>query len=415
MQLETVDALFNSLTVSLQCMTPPHSPSFVETSSGTASQSSSGLVASTQQLVLATIAEKTPSLPLTQPCKAMATSVIRHTADRTLCQHHIPVAPNPEKARDMVTATTMVSQQQEQQCITNTEQITTPPSPPASLIPSKTEQPPSPPKSCLDSVPTLTPVNSQPQNSPPSPPVPTTVSPPPVASPQIICQMFPVSSQSGIISAFIPSAVQTSNSGIRAAATPILPQPTSANNPPVQQSLIVGSSVPQGTVMLVLPQSSVSQGTHCPQTVMTLGNTKLLPLAPAPVYLSTGPSSTTTATKMDFSRRRNYVCNFPGCRKTYFKSSHLKAHLRTHTGGGFTAFRVACENVDWKWVLHPVCKTFLLRPCYSCREREWAHCFIVSQAQLCVKFLWLQCDSLVFFTWSSLRWEALQLQLGRVW
>uniref|UniRef100_A0A3B4GYQ3 Kruppel like factor 11 n=1 Tax=Pundamilia nyererei TaxID=303518 RepID=A0A3B4GYQ3_9CICH len=268
------------------CMTPPHSPSFVETSSGTALQSSSGLVASTQQLVLATVAEKTPSLPLTQPCKAMATSVIRHTADRTLCQHHIPVAPNPEKARDMVTVTTMVSQQQEH----------------------------------------------QPQNSPPSPPVPTTVSPPPVASPQIICQMFPVSSQSGIISAFIPSAVQTSNSGIRAAATPILPQPTSANNPPVQQSLIVGSSVPQGTVMLVLPQSSVSQGTHCPQTVMTLGNTKLLPLAPAPVYLSTGPSSTTTATKMDFSRRRNYVCNFPGCRKTYFKSSHLKAHLRTHTG-----------------------------------------------------------------------------------
>lgn len=86
--------------------------------------------------------------------------------------------------------------------------------------------------------------------------------------------------------------------------------------------------------MLVLPQSSVSQAPHCPQTVMTLGNTKLLPLAPAPVYVPAGPSSSTTATKMDFSRRRNYVCNFPGCRKTYFKSSHLKAHLRTHTGEG---------------------------------------------------------------------------------
>ncbi|XP_030574970.1 Krueppel-like factor 11b [Archocentrus centrarchus] len=312
------------------CMTPPHSPSFVEASSSTVHQSSSGLAASTQRPVLAVVAEKTPSLPLPQPCRAMATSVIRHTADRTLCQPHSPVAPNPEKARDMVTSNTVVcQQQQQQQCITFTEQITTPP---ASLIPSTTEQPASPPKPCLDSVPTPTLVNTQPQNSPPTPPVPTTVSPPPVASPQIICQMFPVSSQSGIISAFIPSAVQTSNSGIRTAATPILPQPTSANTPPVQQSLIVGSAVPQGTVMLVLPQSSVSQAPHCPQTVMTLGNTKLLPLAPAPMYVSAGPSNSTTATKMDFSRRRNYVCSFPGCRKTYFKSSHLKAHLRTHTG-----------------------------------------------------------------------------------
>lgn len=325
-------------------MTPPHSPSFVENSTpNTALQSSSSLAVSSQrcgsglhQPVLAPIAEKTPSLPsLPQPCRAMTTSVIRHTADSIRCQHQIPVAPKSEKTRETVTATAVCQkqqQQQQQQRMTKTEQITTPPSPPAPLTTSETEQQPSPSKLCLDSVSTSTPVITQPQNSPPTPSVPTTLSPPPVNSPQIICHMFPVSSQPGIISAFIPSAVQTSSTGIRTTNTPILPQPTSANNAPVQQSLIVGSAVPQGTVMLVVPQSSVSQAPHCPQTVMTLGNTKLLPLAPAPVYMPAGPSGSTAATKMDFSRRRNYVCNFAGCRKTYFKSSHLKAHLRTHTG-----------------------------------------------------------------------------------
>ncbi|KAM7403118.1 hypothetical protein PAMA_003845 [Pampus argenteus] len=324
------------VSLSSLCMTPPHSPSFVETStSSSVLQSTSSLAVSSQRCVLhhpglAPIAEKTPSLPPpSQPCRAMATSVIRHTADSTPCQHHIPVAPNPQKTRDAVMAATVCQQQQQrQQHITKTEQITTPPSPPAPLTPtlftSKTNQQVSPSKPCLDNVSTPIPVSS--------PLAPATLSPPPVTSPQIICQMFPVTSQSGIISAFIPGAVQTSSTGVRTATTPILPQPISANTASVPQSLIVGSPVPQGTVMLVLPQSSVSQAPHCSQTVMTLGNTKLLPLAPAPVYVPAGPSGSATATKMDFSRRRNYVCNFPGCRKTYFKSSHLKAHLRTHTG-----------------------------------------------------------------------------------
>ncbi|XP_030248013.1 Krueppel-like factor 11 [Sparus aurata] len=314
------------VSLSSLCMTPPHSPSFVETSAlqSTAQHCVSGV----HQPVLAPIAETTPCLPrVPQPCRAMATSVIRHTADSNPCQHHIPVAPTPEKTRN---GAAKICQQTE----TKTDQISTPPSPPAPHTPtspaSKTEQQASPTRFCMDSFSTPTHVNTQ--HSPPIPAAPATLSPPSVASPQIICQMFPVSSQSGIISAFIPSAVQTSSTGIRTATTSILTQPTSANAATVQQSLIVGSAVPQGTVMLVLPQSSVSQAPHCPQTVMTLGNTKLLPLAPAPVYVPAGPSGSTTATKMDFSRRRNYVCNFPGCRKTYFKSSHLKAHLRTHTG-----------------------------------------------------------------------------------
>ncbi|KAJ8387804.1 hypothetical protein AAFF_G00149530 [Aldrovandia affinis] len=124
-----------------------------------------------------------------------------------------------------------------------------------------------------------------------------TPAPPPVV---------PIAGQPGMISAFIQAPVRTHGHGMK----PLLPQP-----------FLVGSPV-----MLVMPPSPVSP---VPQTIMTLGSTKLLPLAPAPVYLPSGQSG---IAHIDFSRRRNYVCTFPACRKTYFKSSHLKAHLRTHTG-----------------------------------------------------------------------------------
>ncbi|CAL9686462.1 unnamed protein product [Knipowitschia caucasica] len=281
------------VSLSSLCMTPPHSPSFVDTSISISSQRCTS--------VLTHITEKPPSglLP-PQPCKAMATSVIRHTADRS--PHHVPTAPAPQSP-----VPSGVCQQQKTVSINNRS---------ASSPLAQTSTNPS--------------LDIAAHNTPPTPP---TRSPPPVSSPQIICQMFPVSHQSGIISAFIPSAVQTSSS-LRPSSgccTPTVQQSSSGSSSSPVPSLLVGSAVPQGTVMLVLPQTSVPQTSHCPQTVMTLGNTKLLPLAPAPVYVPAGPGAATT-TKIDFSRRRNYVCNFPGCRKTYFKSSHLKAHLRTHTG-----------------------------------------------------------------------------------
>lgn len=300
-------------------MTPPHSPSFAETLT---LQAGSGVSVSSQQPGPSPSHSCQP-----QPCRAMVTSVIRHTADSTPFQQHIPAAPNPEKTRDRVTSGG-ACQQQQGQSVAKIDQPNTPPPPQAPHAPtlltthySKPELA-SPSKPCSDSTSTVPThiISTRP------PAVSATLSPPSVTSQQIICQMFPVSSQSGIISAFIPSPVQASGTGLQT------PSAISTAAAPVQQPLIVGSAVPQGTVMLVLPQSSVPQAPHCPQTVVTLGNTKLLPLAPAPMYVPSGTSSSQTATKMDFSRRRNYVCNFPGCRKTYFKSSHLKAHLRTHTG-----------------------------------------------------------------------------------
>lgn len=142
----------------------------------------------------------------------------------------------------------------------------------------------------------------------------------PVSSPSVLCQVIPVAGQSGMFSAFLKPPTQLPTGTVK----PILPQAAS-----ISQPVFMGPPVPQGTVMLVLPQSTFPQPAACPSSVMAIGSTKLLPLAPAPVFVA---SSQNCAPQVDFSRRRNYICNFPGCRKTYFKSSHLKAHLRTHTG-----------------------------------------------------------------------------------
>ncbi|XP_067311392.1 Krueppel-like factor 11b isoform X1 [Pseudorasbora parva] len=266
------------VSLSSLCMTPPHSPSFTETSNTTSVPASpSPLTRPCPSLpsprpacpTMASITQLPSSGDSTEKatplhCRAMATSVIRHTADSSLYQNI------PQKTVPSSSSLPTLSCQPQTDTTTACQN--------SSRLLSKDDK-------CS--------ITSSPQP------------PPPTSSPPIICQMFPMA-QPGVLSA---TFIQKPSPGMKS----ILPQP-----------LLMGSPV-----MFVMPQSPVSSSPQCQQTVMTLGNTKLLPLAPAPVYVPSGQSSTT---QVDFSRRRNYVCNFPGCQKTYFKSSHLKAHLRTHTG-----------------------------------------------------------------------------------
>ncbi|XP_069053317.1 Krueppel-like factor 11 [Lepisosteus oculatus] len=291
------------------CMTPPHSPSFSDTPAASPPAPGPGpraAAAAGRRLCAGGAAEpRTPASPersAPRPCRALTTSVIRHTADSTPCRHVSSAPPAPccgASGGDRRAA------------------------------PSSSAAPPAPPAprdsgAVADSQGTAAPA-----------------CPVPVPSSPVLCHMFPVNGQAaGVISAFIQAPVPAHAGGVK----PILPQAAPAA---FSQQFLMGAPVPQGTVMLVLPPSPVPQPPQGPQAVVTLGNTRLLPLAPAPLYVPSGQGAGASASQSDFSRRRNYVCSFPGCRKTYFKSSHLKAHLRTHTGE--KPFSCTWEGCDKKF------------------------------------------------------------------
>ncbi|XP_030638499.1 Kruppel-like factor 10 [Chanos chanos] len=114
------------------------------------------------------------------------------------------------------------------------------------------------------------------------------------------------------------------NSVVSVSPQPVASAPTAGSTVCQPSVILVGNQIPSGPVMFLMPQTALPK-----QSAATTG-TKLPAIAPAPGF---NPVVKTIVPQcVETSRVRCHVCSYPGCGKTYFKSSHLKAHVRTHTG-----------------------------------------------------------------------------------
>ncbi|XP_056142546.1 Krueppel-like factor 10 [Lampris incognitus] len=341
---------------SLMCMTPPHSPPNLEAthpSSGDILQEPAPSRNRCQQSSLSEEDSVLPAQTDTSSHRALSTSVIRHTSDGQHCFCNIYPSSEELNTKDLKMTLSSADRQNSGDFMGNNgmqsesrSSSATPQRPASMNLPPLTEasktqlkfsassEKPDTPKQ-LSSVPAGTArVFSAPlchQTLPVSLiPVNTLVSSTVVHNPDIAT----TANQRELLPLSLPGTTNSLVTSVYKPAIAIKQLKQQPHPPPPQNTvspmvfLLEGQGA-KGPIMFLVSQPAVPT-VYMQPSLVTSGDSRFQAIAPAPGFTSVVQRNRTSQPKI--SRVRSHICPHEECCKTYFKSSHLKAHMRTHTG-----------------------------------------------------------------------------------